>query len=124
MNPDLPPPAAGVFAGAVQWLQGTLLGSVATVVAIIAVASVGFLLLSGRIEVRRGARVIFGCFILFGASSIAAGIMRAANGSDAQSGSAPPPPPPPVYVPPIPANAPVKASPYDPYAGAALPSRP
>jgi len=38
---------------ALAWLQGTLLGTVATTVAIIAVAAVGFLMLTGRIDVRR-----------------------------------------------------------------------
>ena len=36
-----------MIVSAVRWLQGTLLGTVATVVAVIAVASVGFLMLTG-----------------------------------------------------------------------------
>lgn len=65
---------------AVTWLEGTLLGTVATVVAVIAVASVGFMMLTGRINWRYGAVVILGCFVLFGAASIVAGIRTAANG--------------------------------------------
>ncbi|MGI8931802.1 MAG: TrbC/VirB2 family protein, partial [Sphingomicrobium sp.] len=43
-------PAGSVpIVGAVNWLQGTLLGNVATAVAVIAVAAVGFLMLTGRI---------------------------------------------------------------------------
>jgi type IV secretion system protein VirB2 len=68
------PQGSGVIVAAVRWLQGTLLGTVATVVAVIAVASVGFLMLTGRINWRYGATVIIGCFILFGAASIVAGI--------------------------------------------------
>ena len=68
------PAGSGVLVSAVNWLQGTLLGTVATVVAVIAVASVGFMMLTGRINWRHGATVILGCFILFGASSIVAGI--------------------------------------------------
>ena len=68
------PAGSGVIVSAVRWLQGTLLGTVATVVAVIAVASVGFLMLTGRINWRYGATVIVGCFILFGAASIVAGI--------------------------------------------------
>jgi type IV secretion system protein VirB2 len=68
------PAGSGVIVSAVRWLQGTLLGTVATVVAVIAVASVGFLMLTGRINWRYGATVILGCFILFGAASIVAGI--------------------------------------------------
>jgi type IV secretion system protein VirB2 len=68
------PAGSGVIVSAVQWLQGTLLGTVATVVAVIAVATVGFLMLMGRINWRYGVTVILGCFILFGAASIVAGI--------------------------------------------------
>lgn len=73
------PAGSGVIVNAVQWLQGTLLGTVATVVAVIAVASVGFLMLTGRISWRYAATVIIGCFILFGAASIVAGIQTAAG---------------------------------------------
>lgn len=73
------PQGSGVIVGAARWLQGTLLGSVATVVAVIAVAVVGLLMLSGRINWRHGAVVILGCFILFGAASIVAGIQSAAS---------------------------------------------
>lgn len=73
------PAGSGVLVSAVNWLQGTLLGTVATVVAVIAVASVGFMMLTGRINWRHGATVILGCFILFGAASIVAGIQSAAT---------------------------------------------
>jgi type IV secretion system protein VirB2 len=72
------PAGSGALVNAVRWLQGTLLGTVATVVAVIAVASVGFLMLTGRINWRYGATVIIGCFILFGAASIVAGIQSTA----------------------------------------------
>lgn len=74
------PAGSGVIVGAVNWLQGTLLGTVATVVAVIAVAAVGFMMLTGRINWRHGAVVILGCFILFGAATIVAGIRTAAVG--------------------------------------------
>ena len=73
------PEGSGVLVRALQWLQGTLLGTIATVVAVIAVASVGFLMLTGRINWRYGATVILGCFILFGAASIVAGIQSTAT---------------------------------------------
>lgn len=73
------PAGSGVIVGAVRWLQGTLLGTVATVVAVIAVATVGLLMLSGRVNWRHGATVILGCFILFGAASIVAGIQSTAT---------------------------------------------
>lgn len=73
------PAGSGVIVAAVRWLEGTLLGTIATVVAVIAVASVGFLMLTGRINWRYGAVVILGCFILFGAASIVAGIQSTAQ---------------------------------------------
>ena len=73
------PAGSGVIVAAVRWLEGTLLGTIATVVAVIAVASVGFLMLTGRINWRYGAVVILGCFILFGAASIVAGIQQTAS---------------------------------------------
>lgn len=74
------PSGSGPIVNAVRWLQGTLLGTVATVVAVIAVASVGFLMLTGRMNWRYGGTVILGCFILFGAASIVAGIQSSAAG--------------------------------------------
>jgi type IV secretion system protein VirB2 len=72
------PAGSGAIVSAMTWLQSTLLGTVATVVAIIAVATVGFMMLSGRINWRHGATVVLGCFILFGASSIVGGIHASA----------------------------------------------
>ena len=114
------PAGSGVLVAAVQWVQGTLLGTVATTVAIIAVASVGLMMLSGRIIFRRAGTVILGCFVLFGASTIAAGLQAVATGvggAPAQPAfTAIPTPPPPVPPPPPPTN-------IDPYAGAAVPER-
>ena len=73
------PAGSGPLIGAVNWLQGTLLGTIATVVAVIAVAVVGLMMLTGRINWRYGATVILGCFILFGAASIVAGIQSSAS---------------------------------------------
>ena len=75
------PEGSGVLVNAVNWLQGTLLGTIATTVAVIAVAAVGFMALTGRINWRHGGVVIVGCFIVFGAASIVAGIRTAATGS-------------------------------------------
>ena len=66
---------------ALEWVQGTLLGNLATTAAVIAVAAVGFLMLTGRIEWRRGLVVVIGCFIIFGAAAIVAGIRTAAGGA-------------------------------------------
>ena len=64
----------------VGWLQGTMMGNVATAVAVMAVAAVGFMMLTGRLNWRYGATVILGCFILFGAATIVGGIRATAGG--------------------------------------------
>ncbi|WP_299295036.1 TrbC/VirB2 family protein, partial [uncultured Erythrobacter sp.] len=69
---------AGPIVNALAWLQGTLLGTVATTVAVMAVAAIGFMMLTGRMNWRFGATVIIGVFILFGATTIVAGIQAAA----------------------------------------------
>lgn len=72
------PRGSGPIVAALGWLQGTLLGNVATAVAVMAVAAVGFMMLTGRLNWRFGATVIIGCFILFGAGAIVTGIQSAA----------------------------------------------
>lgn len=72
------PAGSGPIVAALGWLQGTLLGNVATAVAVMAVAAVGFMMLTGRMNWRFGATVIIGTFILFGAGAIVSGIQSAA----------------------------------------------
>ena len=72
------PSGSGPIVAALAWMQGTLLGTVATAVAVMAVAAVGFMMLTGRMNWRFGATVIIGCFILFGAGAIVSGIQSAA----------------------------------------------
>ena len=72
------PQGSGPIVSALSWLQGTLLGNVATSVAVIAVAMVGFMMLTGRLNWRLGATVIIGCFILFGSAAIVSGIQSTA----------------------------------------------
>ncbi|WP_375203378.1 TrbC/VirB2 family protein [Hyphococcus sp.] len=74
------PQGSGPIVAALDWLQGSLLGNVATTAAVIAVAAVGFMMLTGRLNWRYGITVVVGCFILFGATSIVAGIRAAAGG--------------------------------------------
>jgi type IV secretory pathway VirB2 component (pilin) len=120
MADALSAPAGSVaFVDAALWIQGTLLGTLATAVAVIAVAWIGFGMLSGRIKLQRGAIVILGCFVVFGAPVIAAGLMRAGKAGDGRNTAivtplpASPPPPRPTTTP----------APYDPYAGASVPER-
>lgn len=77
-TPSLDPQGSGPITAALTWIQGTLLGSAATAVAVIAVASVGLLMLTGRMNWRFGGTVIMGLFILFGAGAIVAGIRTVA----------------------------------------------
>jgi len=72
------PAGSGPIVAALAWLQGTLLGNVATAVAVIAVAMLGFMMLTGRMNWRFGATVIIGCFILFGSAAIVSGIQSTA----------------------------------------------
>lgn len=72
------PAGSGPIVSALGWLQATLLGQVATTVAVIAVAMVGFMMLTGRLNWRFGGTVIVGCFILFGAAAIVGGIQTTA----------------------------------------------
>jgi len=116
------PQGSSSLAAAVRWIEQVALGTIATSIAVIAVASIGLLMLTGRLQIRRGATVILGCFVLFGAPTIAAGILGAVrSGPQAAapvviSRTVPPPPPLPLPTP--------KAAPsYDPYAGAAVPPR-
>ena len=77
---QLDPAGSNPILNAVNWLQGTLLGNVATALAVLAVGAVGLMMLTGRIDWRRGATVILGCFIVFGAASIVAGIQSVSSG--------------------------------------------
>ena len=59
---------------ALVWMQSILLGPIATTVAVMAVAGVGFMMLTGRMNWRYGATVIIGVFIIFGAPRLVATI--------------------------------------------------
>jgi type IV secretion system protein VirB2 len=112
------PGRSAALVEAVYWVQGTLLGTFATTVAVIAIAWIGFGMLSGRINLQRGAVVILGCFIVFGAPMIGAGLIKVGGAVGERDvvvaiPSAPPPPP-------RPTSSPI---PYDPYAGASVPVR-
>jgi len=69
-------PGGNPLVDALNWMMEILLGPVATALAVMAVAGVGFMMLTGRMNWRYGGTVIIGVFIIFGAprlvSSIAA----------------------------------------------------
>lgn len=74
------PAGSGPILGALDWIEGTLLGNLATTAAVIAVGATGLMMLTGRIDWKRGLTVILGAFILFGAAAIVAGIRSVAGG--------------------------------------------
>jgi hypothetical protein len=91
-----------------------MLGSVATILCVLAIAFVGLMLMSGRFAIRDGFRVVIGCFVLLGASAIGAGLRGVAN--DAAGSEAPGE----VMGVPAPALPELRSSGFDPYAGASL----
>lgn len=103
---------------AVRWIEGALLGSAATGVAVLAVAFLGYGMLMGRLDWRTGLRVVLGIFILFGAPMIVRELTGAVRGGESavpeQIATGPIAP-----QPEVPQNAPDN----DPYAGAGLPTR-
>ena len=108
------PSGASPIGSSLEWINGVLLGPVAVSLCVIAVALVGFQMLTGRWPLRLGFRVILGCFLLLGAPTIAAGLMGTLED---QPNAA-------VAVAPIePAKSPrgeLEPAEYDPYAGASL----
>lgn len=114
------PPGHNSIAAAVGWIDGLVRGELATIIAVIAVAFIGFSMMSGRISARKAGTTVLGCFILFGAPLIARGLMAAALWGE----SPPPSVPdgfPPLVVPPPQGRADV--NPFDPYSSTA-PARP
>jgi type IV secretory pathway VirB2 component (pilin) len=113
------PSGASVLVAAAQWIEGTLLGSIATIVAVIAVAWLGLMMLDGRLELRRGLVVLVGCFVLFGAPVIANGLRDPGASDVLETASAPPL----LVVPILPPENGDERDPFHPYAGAAVPIR-
>ena len=74
------PAGSSPLLAALNWVQGTLLGNLATTAAVIAVAVVGYMMLTGRMDWRRGLMVVVGAFVIFGAVTIVAGIRSLAGG--------------------------------------------
>lgn len=73
----------------IGWLVSLATGQLAILTATIAVAVVGFAMLDGRVDWRRGARVAFGCFLLFGAAVISSAFMAFGDSAPAAAGTFP-----------------------------------
>ena len=110
-------PTASSAESGLNWISSAILGSIGTVIAVLAIAGVGLASLQGRIAVRRGAITVIGCFILFSSRSIATALVGVST------------PPvehlvaPSVVTPAYTAPSPPPV-PYDPYSGASVPERP
>ena len=111
------PSGQSTLVAATSWIEASLLGSLATAVAVIAVASVGIMLLQGRLPVRRGLSGVIGAFLVFGAAQIAGGL-RSIGSEVPPSGT--------QFLKEVPFQAPEDtqqtgspATGFDPYAGAA-----
>lgn len=104
-----------VFESTIGWINNVLLGELSVMLSVIAVAIFGFVLLTGRLNLRHGGRVVLGIFILLGAPVIASAFATTWGGYAEASPQvvfeAPPTQVSPRQLPP--AN-------YDPYAGASL----
>jgi type IV secretory pathway VirB2 component (pilin) len=108
-------PASAPLSAASGWITGTVLGSLAISLCVIAVAFVGLMLMSGRLPIRDAVRVVIGCFVLLGAPVIAVGLRGVA---DEAAVTTVPQSKPSLIMPPE--AAPRAPSTYDPYAGASL----
>ena len=105
---DAPP--SQVLPPATDWLANLLLGSLATGICVLAVAFIGFRLMTGDMAIRAGLRVVLGCFVLLGAPFVASGLRSVAGQSEPSTRAA-------AVVTPRPE---LPTPPYDPYAGASL----
>jgi len=93
-------PASSPLVAAADWVTGTLLGSVAVSLCVVAIAFVGLRMMTGHIAVRDGLRVVVACFVLLGSSAIAVGLRSAAD--QASTGAPAPQPPPQAEPTPLP----------------------
>lgn len=113
----------GSIDSATQWVTGLASGSMASALLTLAIAGIGFGMLSGRLPIRRAGLVIVGCFIFIGAPTIALALMGWTDGEArvAENSSE-------IFNPTTelqPAQTEIVQEGYDPYAGAALaPTRP
>jgi len=107
----LDPSSASPFTSSVEWINAVLFGQIALGLCVLAVAFVGAQMLTGRLALRQGIRVVLGCFILLGAPVIAAAFMWSTGGE-----SEPLPSPPSSEE--FPAREDLPPANRDPYSGA------
>lgn len=94
---------------AVVWAGQLLAGPAATSACILAVASIGMAMLVGRIDSKRALTCLIGCFVIFGATSIATALSTSVLDTPSPIGI--------VATDPV-LDQPSQSSDFDPYAGA------
>lgn len=106
-------PKGSAISATTDWLAGVLAGPAAIGLCVVAVAIVGITMLSGRLAIRDGLRVLLGCFVLIGAPLLATEFRSFAQDASSVRAAEPPPAsrPPARELPP---------ADYDPYSGASL----
>lgn len=110
-------PGQPVIEASATWVEQVVGGSTAVAISVIAIALLGFLMMTGRLVLRRATVVVLGCFVLLGSATLADALDQVARGSigtprsrderssaTLRTATAPPLPP----------------ATYDPYAGASL----
>lgn len=71
-------PSTSALVDAANWIEGFVQGPIASSIAALAIAALGFSMLRGRLPIRRGLSAVVGCSILFGAPVIARGLTQLA----------------------------------------------
>jgi len=117
MIAGLPLPSDSSIVAAAKWLQAAMFGTIATSVAIVAVAALGFLMLQGQLPIRRSATSILGCCLLFAAPVLVTGLGTVVRDLAANEMPVPQAIHP---TPPLPLAPDQNPPGYDPYAGASL----
>jgi type IV secretion system protein VirB2 len=98
-----------------RWIEGVMLGEIALGLRVIAVAFLGALMLTGRLALPEGGRIVVGCFVLLGARVIAFGLMQISSWRDDTS-----PPLPPIAAETAVPRGDMPPASHDTYAGASL----
>ncbi|MGB3470389.1 MAG: TrbC/VirB2 family protein [Erythrobacter sp.] len=105
------PSVAEPMEASVSWINDALFGEVALSLCVLAVVFLGGMMLTGRLPLRNGVRILVGCFALLGAPVVGAGLLNVAK-STAKSSQ-----PSPSALPTEPKRD-LSPADYDPYSGA------
>jgi type IV secretory pathway VirB2 component (pilin) len=117
--PSHTPGTVSSLISAIDWVGSLLTGSLATLVAVLAIGFVGYRLLLGEMPLRDAARVVVGCFILFGAPLVVRGLVGAIRTEPTDYVLTTRPwDTVPMPLAPDPPDATVGGNPFDPYSGA------